>query len=115
MPNRGDITIREDRTLKLGPFDDLPSGAESWNYIVAFRKAGSGADLTSATFGGATDRYQDDDGNYYWLVALPSAKTALLETGYVQMGVWRTGSGTEMRVNRHDDFVTVNDRPGNAS
>lgn len=114
MARLGTIAIREDRTLTVGPFDDLPSGAESWDYIVAFRATKSGADLTSVTFG-TGQRSTNADGEYIWTVSVPSAKTALLTAGVVHVAVWRTGSGVETLVNDANDTVTVIDRPGNAS
>lgn len=114
MASLGTIAIREDRTLTVGPFDDLPSGAESWDFIVAFRAAKTGADLTSVTFGTA-QRSTNSDGKYIWAVSVPSAKTALLTAGVVHVAVWRTGSGTEYLLNDESDTVMVIDRPGNAS
>lgn len=113
MANLGDIAKREDRTLKVGPFDSLPSGAESWDYIIGFRAAATGADLTSATFGTA-ERVTVSSGVYHWLVPLPSAKTTLLSVGKVHVAVWRVGTGVEALLNAADDYVMVLDRPGNA-
>lgn len=113
MANLGTISKREDRSILVGPFDTLPSGAESWDYSMGFRSAKSGADLATVTFGTA-ERITGDDGKYYWRVPMLLAKTTLLAVGINYVGVWRTGSGTKVLVNAADDYVVVLDRPGNA-
>mgnify|MGYP003405846642 CR=1 FL=1 len=109
MANLGNIAKREDRTIKVGPFDTAPSGSESWTYAIGFRVAASGADLATVAFGAS-----EYNASGYWLVPVPAATSALLTVGMNYVGVWRTGTGTKTLLNAADDYVMVLDRPGNA-